>query len=330
MNPIFPVIDNINSHHTINNKTSYKLKRLKLNINKSLKTYNNYSSERLKTKFFSNFTKSISPNIKFFRNNNKFMNTIEDFSQRVKEKPIKEYVKLQEDLMEKYSYNNPKVKTEENIINYEDEMTKTKANYFRKKKKDIQLYLNRSKKLMKTMRDFNPQKAIIKIDNTEFKNPVDSLGLILKNKSIHDRVLDSYQNRELQTYGNNIRKINKIKGTLSLSKNVKITNIFNFLQSMKNNNNQNDISNNLNEEKSNEKRELLSEDKKQYQNNFSPLIKNDQSHIISTSVLQKGSAPSSALPSFCQHFQRCRQAQHLVSFVYAIRLQNWHLCVHRQ
>ena len=62
MNSIFPVIDNINSNH---NKTSYKLKRLKLNINKSLKTYN---TERLKTKFFSNFTKSISPNIKFFRN----------------------------------------------------------------------------------------------------------------------------------------------------------------------------------------------------------------------------------------------------------------------
>ena len=311
MNSIFPVIDNINNNHTINNKTSYKLKRLKLNINKSLKTYN---TERLKTKFFSNFTKSISPNIKFFRNNNKFMNTIEDFSQKVKEKPIKEYVKLQEDLMEKYSYNNPKVKTEENIINYEDEMTKTKANYFRKKKKDIQLYLNRSKKLMKTMRDFNPQKAIIKIDNTEFKNPVDSLGLILKNKTIHDRVLDSYQNREFQTYGNNIRKINKIKGTLSLSKNVKITNIFNFLQSMKNNNNQNDISNSLNEEKSNEKRELLSEDKKQYQNSFSPLIKNDQSHIISTSVLQKGFIY--LLPGYFQSTKTCPESREEFSFNY--------------
>ena len=167
------------------------------------------------------------------------MATVEDFSQRVKEQSIKEYAKISENLMEKYSYNNPKIETEENLINYEDEMTKTKADYFLKKKKDIEQYFNKTKKLMKTMKNFNPQKAIIKIDNTEFRNPVDSLGLILKNKTIHDKVLDSYQDRELQTFGNNIRKINKIKGTLNLSKNVKITNIFNFVQSKLNNENNN-------------------------------------------------------------------------------------------
>ena len=38
----------------------------------------------------------------------------------------------------------------------------------------------------------------------EFKNPIDSLGLILKNKTIHDKVLDNYQNREMKTFGNNM------------------------------------------------------------------------------------------------------------------------------
>ena len=34
-----------------------------------------------------------------------------------------------------------------------DEMTKTKADYFLKKKKDIEQYFNKTKKLMKTMKN---------------------------------------------------------------------------------------------------------------------------------------------------------------------------------
>ena len=126
--------------------------------------------------------------------------------------------------MERYTYYNPKAETDQDIFNYETEMTKTKADYFKKKKKDIEHYLNQSKKLMKTMNNFKKQKAVIKFNSTEFKNPIDSLGLILKNKTIYDKVMDNYQNREMKTFGNNIRRINKIKEILNLSKNIKITN----------------------------------------------------------------------------------------------------------
>ena len=150
MKSIFPFIDNYNNH----NKTSYKSKQLSLNSNERLKTDNNFRNHKsIKSKFFSNNTNYFSPNIKFFRNNN-FMNTIEDFSKKVKEEPIKEYRKHSEDLMLKYSYYNPKAETEENLINYEDEMTETKASFFRKTKKDIQKYLKESKKLMKTQKNF--------------------------------------------------------------------------------------------------------------------------------------------------------------------------------
>ena len=242
------------------------------------------------------------------------MNTIEDFSKKVKEEPIKEYRKHSEDLMLKYSYYNPKAETEENLINYEDEMTETKASFFRKTKKDIQKYLKESKKLMKTQKNFNSQKAIIKFDKSEFNNPFDSLGLILKNKTIHDKVLDSYQNRELQTYGNNIRKINKIKGEFNLIKNVKITNMFNFMESLKNNTNKNDISNNLNEEKSNEKREINSEDQKQFQSRGSTLIKKNHILIISPDVLHKGSIY--LLPGYFQSTKRCPESREEFSLNY--------------
>ena len=310
MKSIFPFIDNYNNH----NKTSYKSKQLSLNSNERLKTDNNFRNHKsIKSKFFSNNTNYFSPNIKFFRNNN-FMNTIEDFSKKVKEEPIKEYRKHSEDLMLKYSYYNPKAETEENLINYEDEMTETKASFFRKTKKDIQKYLKESKKLMKTQKNFNSQKAIIKIDKSEFNNPFDSLGLILKNKTIHDKVLDSYQNRELQTYGNNIRKINKIKGEFNLIKNVKITNMFNFMESLKNNTNKNDISNNLNEEKSNEKREINSEDQKQFQSRGSTLIKKNHILIISPDVLNKGSIY--LLPGYFQSTKRCPESREEFSLNY--------------
>ena len=310
MKSIFPFIDNYNNH----NKTSYKSKQLSLNSNERLKTDNNFRNHKsIKSKFFSNNTNYFSPNIKFFRNNN-FMNTIEDFSKKVKEEPIKEYRKHSEDLMLKYSYYNPKAETEENLINYEDEMTETKASFFRKTKKDIQKYLKESKKLMKTQKNFNSQKAIIKFDKSEFNNPFDSLGLILKNKTIHDKVLDSYQNRELQTYGNNIRKINKIKGEFNLIKNVKITNMFNFMESLKNNTNKNDISNNLNEEKSNEKREINSEDQKQFQSRGSTLIKKNHILIISPDVLQKGSIY--LLPGYFQSTKRCPESREEFSLNY--------------
>ena len=64
-------------------------------------------------------------------------------------------------------------------------MTKTKANYYNKKKDDIINYFNKSKRII----DYKKQKASIIFNETEFKYPIDSFGLILKNKTIHDKIL---------------------------------------------------------------------------------------------------------------------------------------------
>ena len=150
MKPIFPVIDNNTNH---NNRT-HKIKRLKLNRNDRL------------IEILSNFSKNNPTNLKSFKNND-FMSSIEGFSQRVKDKSIKEYTKISDDLMERYTYYNPKVDTDEDIFNYEKEMTKTKADYFLKTKKTMEHFLDKSKRMMKTMKDFLPQKAVIKFNSPE-------------------------------------------------------------------------------------------------------------------------------------------------------------------
>ena len=301
----FPIIDNNNNH----SNRSHKIKRLKLNRNERLNTYNNIKSfKSIKTEILSNFTKYNPPNLKSFKNND-FMSSIENFSKRVKDKSIKEYTKISDDLMERYTYYNPKVETEDDIFNYEKEMTKTKADYFLKTKKTMEHFLDKSKKLMKTMKDFLPQKTIIKFYSPEFKNPIDSLGLILKNKTIHDKVLDNYQNREIKSFGNNIRRINKIKGILNLTKNIKIStfmpsalnkmiqNDFN-LEKGNEKEKESDIIKNLNEEKYN----ILTHDQKE------SFLKNKQKNsLIWSEISQKGFIY--LLPGFYQSTKICPESR---------------------
>ena len=322
MKQLFPFIANNSNKHK---KKMNKMKKLKLNSNsngKRLKTFNNINSYKsLKTEILQNFAKH-KPNTTTFKNNG-FMSSIENFSKTSKDHiTINEYNKISNDLMERYTYYNPKAETEEDIIDYENEMTKTKADYFLKKKKVIQLSLDKSKKLMQTSNDFKTQKAIIKFNATEFKNPIDSLGLILKNKTIHDKVLNNYQNREMQCFGNNIRKINKIKGILSLSKNVKISTILprnfeDFENEMDLKTYRNSIAPNVpsiigNLRKSNPNLTLSQENNKQSNTNITNinLLSQNQSRIstLTQDVLQKGSIY--LLPGYHQStkiFPECRE-----------------------
>ena len=229
MKPIFPKLSNLNSHKS----NSHIAKKIKFNnnINNATNLFQNNSqikllkTARMKNQSFS--LKEITAYLKTFSNNNfpkkdsYFLNSIQDFGKSTKYKSIDEYNKYTYDLMKKYTYSNPRADSED-IVYYETEMTRTKANYYNKKKDDIMKYLNKSRKLFA---NYNKQNAFIKFNETEFKNPIDSLGLILKNKTIHDKVLDNYQNREMQTFGNTIGKYNRIKEIINLSKNVKITSI---------------------------------------------------------------------------------------------------------
>ena len=226
MKPIFPNLFNNN----FNKSNLFRPKEINKANNLSKKIMSNSPIKLLKNSKFKNQNysqKEISTYLRTFSNNNfinrnsQFVESIKDFSKFTKYKPLDEYSKKTENLMGRYTYSNPRAESEE-ITHYETEMTRTKANYYNRKKDDIINYLNKSKRLIA---NYEKQKAYIKFNETEFKNPIDSLGLILKNKTIHDKVLNNYQNREMQSFGTTIEKYNKIKEILNLSKNVKITSI---------------------------------------------------------------------------------------------------------
>ena len=225
MKPLFPKL--INSNHK--SSRSYRPKKIKINLNNLSKLYTK-TQIKLQKKNKENHQcfspKEISSYLRTFSNNNfnkkdsYFMETIQDFAKYTKIKPMEEYSKNTEDLMVKYTYSNP----DDDATHYETEMTRTNVDYYNKTKDDVESYLNKSRRLlMKSMLDLQKQKTLIRLKETDFKNPIDSLGLILKNKTIHDKVLNIYQNREMQSFGKTIGEINRIKELINMSKNVKIT-----------------------------------------------------------------------------------------------------------
>ena len=226
MKSLFPKL--INSNHK--SSRSYRPNIIKINLKNLTKLYNTNTQIKLLKKKKENHQcfspKEISAYLRTFSNNNfrnkdsYFMETIQDFAKNSKIKPIEEYSKNMDNLMIKYTYSNP----DEDVTHYETEMTRTNADYYNKTKDDVESYLNKSRRLLrKSMLDIHKQKTLIKMKETDFKNPIDSLGLILKNKTIHDKVLNNYQNREMQYFGKTIGEINRIKELINMSKNVKIT-----------------------------------------------------------------------------------------------------------
>ena len=227
MKPNFPKLFNNNN---INSNKIHRQKDLKIKINHLSNPFNSNSQIKLlkNTKNINNnfSPKEITTYLRTFSNNNfrkkdsYFVESIQNYARNSIYKPLEEYSKNTEDLMGKYTYSNPRAESED-VIHYETEMTKTKANYYNRKKDDIINYLNKSKRIL----DYKRQKADIKFNETEFKNPIDSLGLILKNKTIYDKVLNNYQSREMQSFGSIFGKYKRIKELINLSKNVKITSI---------------------------------------------------------------------------------------------------------
>ena len=68
--------------------------------------------------------------------------------------------------------------------------------FYEEKKKTIQNFLKKSKSVFKyKMNDSKfdendlEKMSIINIKNLEYKDPIDSLGLLLRNKIVHDKIL---------------------------------------------------------------------------------------------------------------------------------------------
>ena len=182
-------------------------------------------------------------NIKVFDDrkymNKRLMESISNFSKR-KKLNSEEYNSRISNLMTKYIYSNPDAEIGKSI-NYE--LTRTKIKFYKEKKKKIENFLKKSKsmckysinesKFNKNEDRENDKNTMVNIKDIAYANPVDSLGLLLRNKIVHDKILLNYQDRQVQDFGQKIDVFNDLSKIDSLGKKVKITSI---IPSMLNNN----------------------------------------------------------------------------------------------
>ena len=162
----------------------------------------------------------------------KLMDSIETFSKNVNLK-YKDYNNNITDLMSKYLYSNPEADTN-NITQYE--LTKSKINFYKKNKDDIENYLSKSKSSNKfnlhnlTIKsklgyDEENNRTRIKLKNNKYQGPIDSFGLLLRNKIVHDKILLNYQDKEVQKFSKSINKMNNPNKLAKFNKRIKITSI---------------------------------------------------------------------------------------------------------
>ena len=160
--------------------------------------------------------------------NKRLMDSIENFSNN-KKLNSEQYNTRISDLMTKYIYSNPDIDNN-NDTNYE--LTRTKIKFYNERKKTIQNILKKSRSVFKNNTndskydDGDSEKgASVNVIDAEYKDPIDSLGLVLRNKIVHDKILLNYQDRQVQDYGKHIKFYKSITQNENMSKKVKITSI---------------------------------------------------------------------------------------------------------
>ena len=149
----------------------------------------------------------------------KFINTIENYAKHIPSKTFDEYNIEINNLMNNYIYSSPSLNDEKNITKFEDDMTKTKKKFYKEEISNISKILNQSNRNY-----VNTSNTLNSLD-INFKNPIDSLGLILRNKTIHDKLLMDNSDRSFQKFGQTMNKLNKIVDKKNLNQKIKISTI---------------------------------------------------------------------------------------------------------
>ena len=160
--------------------------------------------------------------------NKRLLDSIENFSKK-KNLNSEQYDSNISNLMTKYIYSNPDA---ESNINQNYELTRTKIKFYNERKKKIQNILKKSKSVFKYSASEskydegeNEKATMVNVKNMEYKDPIDSLGLVLRNKIVHDKILLNYQDRQVQDFGKKIHFFYNLNKHEILSKKVKITSI---------------------------------------------------------------------------------------------------------
>ena len=147
-------------------------------------------------------------------------------SQNLFIKPINEYKSDITSLMTNYIYKSPR---NDSLSNFERTLTKTKQTFYNTKKEEVSKILNQSKYHRKYrsmgMLETEESKIQVYLKSTEFKDPVESLELVLRNKLIHDKLLSNYQDREVNVFEKSMSQACVLENQKKLSKKVKIVSV---------------------------------------------------------------------------------------------------------
>ena len=162
----------------------------------------------------------------------KLMDSIENYIQETNINSF-DYNNCISNLMTKYLYSNPDADT---TITPRYEITKSKIDFYKKNKTIIENYLTKSKssnkfnlknlkKKSKLGYDEENNSTKVRFKNMKYKDPVDSLGLLLRNKIVHDKILLNYQDKEVQNFGKKLNILKNLNKFEKYKNKVKITQI---------------------------------------------------------------------------------------------------------
>ncbi len=147
-------------------------------------------------------------------------------------KTIKSYASIKlkndknlENLLSNYLYISPNVDSNNsNVTNYENFMSKTKKNFYNQEKCKISKILNQTKK--STTLEINDETLPhIYMDNINYKNPIDSLGSLIQNRDIYDKILKDYNLKTLNTYSKKIQIYSTDINKRKLKQKIKISSL---------------------------------------------------------------------------------------------------------
>ena len=191
------------------NNSKKKLKPIK-SISRNIHLRINSNPIELSHTYITQFNNSLSTNM---GKNSKIFKTIKSYA-NIK---IKNDNKA-ENLISNYLYQSPNISS-----NYEDFITRSNRNFYYQQKNEISRFLNQTKK--STTVDINEENLPHIYTDKQYRNPIESLGSLLRNKNIYNKILKNYNLKTLNVYSKGIERYSTEGNLKKMKQKIKITSI---------------------------------------------------------------------------------------------------------
>ena len=191
------------------NNSKKKLKPIK-SISRNIHLRINSNPIELSHTYITQFNNSLSTNM---GKNSKIFKTIKSYA-NIK---IKNDNKA-ENLISNYLYQSPNVSS-----NYEEFITSSNRNFYYQQKNEISRFLNQTKK--STTVDINEENLPHIYTDKQYRNPIESLGSLLRNKNIYNKILKNYNLKTLNVYSKGIERYSTEGNLKKMKQKIKITSI---------------------------------------------------------------------------------------------------------